>query len=194
MKAIQFSNPSAGRIYTEYLHRCSKALKSLTDADKEDCLLEVNSFIYENLQANSNATADEVEQILNILDRLGAPEEMFQETIAARKIDQAVRSFNPAIVLQALLLNIRNGIIYVVLFVLYLLLFSFPVLIVLKIISPRKTGVFIGPHTFVIGCSNDAVPTTELLGNAFIPVLMLTTVVLYFLIVSILKIVKTKKA
>ena len=57
MKAIQFSNPSAGRIYTEYLRRCSKALKSLTDADKEDCLLEVNSFIYDYTVATIVALA-----------------------------------------------------------------------------------------------------------------------------------------
>jgi len=187
MKSLQLENKSAQRIYNDYIARCSKSLKILSAADKEECLLEINSYIYEYLEANNKNGKDEIENLLNILDRLGIPEETFKELIASKKMNQAVRTFNPKVLVQALFLNIGNGFIYILLSFLFLIEVCFVALIVLKLIYPRRVGLFIGSHSFVIGYSNPQAIETELLGNWFIPAAMIATAVLYFFSLFILK-------
>jgi uncharacterized membrane protein len=149
MKLLTFKNNSAQRIYDDYISRCKKAIKSLSDSDKEECLLEINSHIYEHIQ--DNATQDELENLLNVLERLGLPEETLKEYVAAKKIDQAVKTFNPKHLIQALYLNIRNGIIYVFLSVLVLFFCCFLLLMIFKAIYPENVGLFIGNGTFMFG-------------------------------------------
>jgi uncharacterized membrane protein len=187
MKLLQLENKSAQRIYDDYIVRCKKSLRILSEEDKEDSLLEINSYIYEYLISNNENGKDEIENLLNILDRLGIPEETFKELIASKKITQAVKTFNPKVLLQALFLNIKNGFIYIILFILFLFLACFPVLIILKLINPNKVGYYVGNHSFVIGIPDSTTNQTELLGNWFIPVSIITTAVLYFIIIFILK-------
>ncbi|MEI8099861.1 MAG: hypothetical protein WCG74_13560 [Sediminibacterium sp.] len=186
MKLLQLENSSAQRIYDDYIVRCKKSLKILSEEDKEDSLLEINSYIYEYLTANKENDKDAVENLLNILDRIGIPEETFKELIASKKISQAVKTFNPKVLMQALFLNIQNGFIYIILSILFLFLSAFPVLIVLKLIKPNDIGLFVGNHSFFFGFA-DSKNGTELLGNGFIPVSIIATAVIYFLILFILK-------
>jgi len=186
MKLLQLENSSAQRIYDDYIVRCKKSLKILSEEDKEDSLLEINSYIYEYLTANKENDKDAVENLLNILDRIGIPEETFKELIASKKISQAVKTFNPKVLMQALFLNIQNGFIYIILSILFLFLAAFPVLIVLKLIKPNDIGLFVGNHSFFFGFA-DSKNGTELLGNGFIPVSIIATAVIYFLILFILK-------
>jgi hypothetical protein len=186
MKLLQLENSSAQRIYDDYIVRCKKSLKILSEEDREDSLLEINSYIYEYLTANKENDKDAVENLLNILDRIGIPEETFKELIASKKISQAVKTFNPKVLMQALFLNIQNGFIYIILSILFLFLAAFPVLIVLKLIKPNDIGLFVGNHSFFFGFA-DSKNGTELLGNGFIPVSIIATAVIYFLILFILK-------
>jgi len=186
MKLLQLDNSSAQRIYDDYIVRCKKSLRIQSEEDKEDCLLEINSYIYEYLAANKENDKDGVENLLNILDRIGIPEETFKELIASKKISQAVKTFNPKVLMQTLFLNIQNGFIYIILSILFLFLAAFPVLIVLKLIKPNDIGLFVGNHSFFFGFA-DSKNGTELLGNGFIPVSIIATAVIYFLILFILK-------
>jgi hypothetical protein len=43
MKLLQLENSSAQRIYDDYIVRCKKSLRILSEEDKEDCLLEINN-------------------------------------------------------------------------------------------------------------------------------------------------------
>ena len=70
MKLIHFKNNSTQRVYNDYIKRCRKALKGLPENDTEECLLEINSHIYEYHEANK--TNDEMEILLNVLDRIGS--------------------------------------------------------------------------------------------------------------------------
>src|SRR5580704_2864555 len=142
MTPLSFKNNSAQRIYNDYIKRCKNATRILSGTDQEDCLLEINSHIFEFLSANN--TGDEMESLLNVLDRLGAPEEIFKEIVATKKLGEATRTFNPKHLVQALILNISNGVIYIILFVLLLLEICFPILILLKIIYPGRTGLYVG--------------------------------------------------
>jgi uncharacterized membrane protein len=191
MKPIQFENTAAQRVYNDYIKRCRNCVKSLPEKDQEECLLEMNSHIFEYLQANSHSA--EMDSLLNVLDRLGLPEETLKEFVASRKINQAAKTWNPLHIMQALYLNIRNGVIYIVLALLFILLASFPVLIILKLVYPDSVGCFTGKNSFYFGFIGQHEQATELLGNWFIPVAMLITALLYLLIILLFKIIKKKK-
>lgn len=190
MKALQFSSNNTQRVYDDYMHRSRRMLRILSEKDREDCLLEINSYIYEYMQENN--TGEETEELLNIIQRLGAPEETLKEVIAGRKTSQAIKTFNPKHLAQALLLNIRNGFIYILLFLLFILLLAFPVLIIAKLMYPAAVGLYVGPGTFIFGTSSSP-NTHEILGNWFIPVAIALSAVLYSGIIFFLKIVNKKR-
>ena len=204
MKAISFDTQSAQRVYNDYIQRCRKATSILSAKDREDVLLEINSHIYEYLSANS--TKDQMETLLNVLERLGAPEETLKEMVAFKKIGQATLTYNPKHLIQALALNLTNGVIYIIHFVLFLFEIAFPILIILKLIYPDQVGLFTRSNgTFLygylsksgsggisIGFSNPA-KGTEILGSWFIPVSLLIAVLIYIGIIFLLKVVKKNK-
>jgi uncharacterized membrane protein len=204
MKAISFDTRSAQRVYNDYIQRCKRATSILSAKDKEEVLLEINSHIYEYLSANS--AKDEMDTLLNVLERLGAPEETLKEIVADKKIGQATLTFNPKHLMQALLLNLTNGVIYIVLFVLFLLEIAFPVLIILKLIYPDHVGLYTksnggflygymskaGSGGISVGYSNHA-ERTEILGSWFIPATLLIAVLIYIGIIFLLKVVKKNK-
>jgi len=205
MKAISFDTRSAQRVYNDYIQRCRKATSILSEKDKEDVLLEINSHIYEFLSANG--TKDQLETLLNVLDRLGPPEETLKEIVASKKIGQATHTFNPKHLAQALALNLTNGVIYIILFVLFLFEIAFPILIILKLIYPDQVGLFINNNgAFQYGYVSEAgsggisvgfhshAKVTELLGSWFIPVSLLIAVLIYLGIIFLLKIIKKIKS
>lgn len=189
MKTIEFNNNTSQRIYTDYIKRCRKVLAILPARDCEESLLEINSYIYEYM--DNHRQADETESLMNILERLGPPEETLKEVIAAKKIDQAVKTFNIKHLVQALVLNAGNGVVYIVLSVLTLVLACFPVLIVLKLIYPADTGYFSsgGQHSFGFIRGEKG---AELLGNWFIPLMLAFCAALYCIIILLLKLVRKK--
>lgn len=192
MKLIDFKSTNAQRIYVDYIKRSERALNILSNADQEDCLMELNSYIYEYTQAHQ--TEDETTTLLNILERLGPPETTLKEVVAAKKIDQAVKTFNLKHLVEALFLNLRNGLVYVILFVLTLMLICFPILIIMEMLYPADIGLFTGNNTFLFGTMEPKPGVNEVLGNTFIPVVTLLGVAFYFLIVFLLKLVKKTKS
>lgn len=192
MKLIEFKNTNAQRIYTDYINRSKRVISILSSEDQEDCLMELNSYIYEYIQNHQNE--EETTALLNILERLGSPEITLKEVVATKKIDQAVKTFNIKHLIEALLLNLRNGLVYIVLFILTLLLACFPLLIGMKILYPTETGLYVGPNTFFFGMTESKENLNEILGNTFIPVVIILGVAFYFLIIFLLKLVKNKKS
>lgn len=192
MKLIEFKNTNAQRIYTDYINRSKRVIRILSNEDQEDCLMEINSYIYEYIQNHQNV--DETSALLNILERLGSPEITLKEVVATKKIEQAVKTFNLKHLVEALFLNLRNGLVYIVLFVLTLLLVCFPILIVMEILYPAQTGLFMGEKTFFFGMTYPKSGVNEVLGHAFIPVVVMLGVAFYFLIIFLLKLVKNKKS
>jgi uncharacterized membrane protein len=191
MKRIEFKEEAAERIYSDYLRRSERSLKRLSEKDRNEILMEINSHIFEYLQDHSKE--DELSALLNVIERLGAPEETLREQIASRKIDQAIQTYNLKHLLQALVLNIGNGIIYILLSILTLITACFPILVLLKLIFPAKTGYFRGPDYNNFGYISDADKSHELLGNWFIPIMIILGAFFYFLVFLLLKLVRTKK-
>lgn len=191
MKLIEFKNTDTQRIYNEYINRSKRAVKILSVEDQEDCLMEINSYIYEYIQNNPQEL--ELTALLNILERLGDPEITLKEVVATKKIDQAVKTFNAKHLIEALLLNLKNGVVYVILFIMALFGTSFPILIILKLIYPKLTGLYVGEHTFYFGIAPKRAGVSEVLGEWFIPVVILLSILFYFIIIFLLKLVKNKK-
>ncbi len=190
MKPLDFKDRSAKRIYHNYIRRCDKMLNILSAKDKEESLLEINSYIYEYLQDHSSN--DELESLLNIIERIGAPEETLKEVIATKKLKQAAQTFQLKHLLQALLLNLSNGVIYVILSILTLLLVAFPIMITLKLIYPADTGYFVGggqhDFGFIRGDKGE-----EVMGSWFIPLMIAGCLLLYVFIILLIKVIEKNK-
>jgi len=182
---ISFQDKNAERVYDNYFKSLNNILRPILERDKQDVLMEFNSHIYEFLQ--SDATEPELNLLLNAIDKLGAPEEVLKPLIADKLLEKATKSFNPIHILKALLLNISNGFSYVIFFLLYLFLGSFIFLIFAKMFS-NNVGMFFKEGKFqVLGLIEDKSNYQEVLGYWFIPVMLITTVILYFLITLLLK-------
>ncbi|MCD0475872.1 DUF1700 domain-containing protein [Flavobacterium sp. EDS] len=189
---IKFSQEASKRVYNDYMKRILKVTDVLSKDDKQDIYMEFNSHIFEALQHKNGL--NEIDVLLDVIEKLGIPEEVLKPLIADKKLEQATKTFNPIHVFRALLLNITNGFSYIIFFVLYLLLFVFVFLIFAKINNPTEVGFWYkNGSSFVLGLSNKAnqngIPET--LGNAFIPVMIASILLFYFLITLLLKFKKS---
>ncbi|MBS7233662.1 hypothetical protein KHA90_21850 [Flavobacterium psychroterrae] len=193
---IKFEQKASQRIYNDYMKRIKKATSSLSKINQDDIYMEFNSHIYESIQ-HKNKT-NEIDSLLDIIEKLGIPEEVLKPLIADKKLEQATKTFNPVHVFKALILNFTNGVSYIFFFVLYLFLFGFVFLIFAKIFYPSLVGLHIKPDSysvFILGIVNPESDlkkqTIEVLGNWFIPVMLLSIVLFYFLITLLLKLKKS---
>lgn len=185
MKNIKFQHKASQKLYDNYIKRIKKQIAILPKEDQLDLLMEFNSHIFESSQKKKNTS--ETENLIDVLDKLGNPEEVLKSTVAEKKLVQATRTFNPVHIFKALVLNIANGVSYLFFSILYLFLLAFGFVIFQKIINPSKVGLFFEKGQFaVLGKTSD--PTaTEVLGNWFIPVMIICAVALYFMITLLLK-------
>lgn len=185
---VKFSQEASKRVYNDYMNRVKKATNSLTKQNQDDIYMEFNSHIFEAIQHKNGIS--EIDLLLDILEKLGIPEEVLKPLVADKKLEQATRTFNPIHVFKALILNFTNGISYFIFFFLYLLLFGFVFLIFAKIVNPSDVGLFYKNASFmVLGIANKANQEgiKEVLGNWFIPIMLISIVVFYFLITYLLK-------
>lgn len=189
MKNIEFQNPNASKMYETYMGRIKKTVATLSVADQSDTLMEFNSHIFEALQQRGSTS--ELDALVKVIQRLGSPEEVLKPMVAEKKLIQATRTFNPIHVIKALILNISNGISYLVFSLLYLILFAILFLCVAKLFVPDKVGLFYGPKGFKglgLNLRNmEGTGVQEVLGNWFIPAALVTSTVLYFIITLLLK-------
>ena len=193
---IKFEQKASQRIYNDYMKRIKKATSSLSKIDQDDVYMEFNSHIYEAIH-HKNET-NEIDSLLDIIEKLGLPEEVLKPLVADKKLQQATKTFNPVHVFKALMLNLTNGVSYIFFFILYLFLFGFVFLIFAKIFNPSLVGLYMKKDSFsvfVLGIMNPEHQITnktyEVLGNWFIPVMLLSIVLFYFLITLLLKLKKS---
>lgn len=191
MKNINFENKSAKKIYSSYIERANKTLNALSKQDRTDIMMEINSHIYEGLE--QSVGENEIEKIVRITHSLGNPEEFLKPVIAQKKLGEATRTYNPKHIFHAIYLNIRNGVLFSIFALLYLGLFGFLILIVLKIRYPNETGLFFNDGKFeVLGRLRTSENVEEVLGGFFIPAMFLMMLGLYLLITFLLRLSKKK--
>lgn len=190
-KEIAFTSKNASRIYKDYVDRIQHVIKTLDKQNQLDILLEINSHIYESISQTVEKKGEEVDTLLNVLEKLGQPEIFLKSLVAEKKLEEATQSFNPIKIAKALILNIGNGFSYIVFTILYLLLFAFLFLIVAKIIFPEDVGFFYRAHDiFILGIYKNSEGMSysqyEQLGNWFIPVMCAAMAVLYITLTLLL--------
>jgi len=188
---IKFSQEASRRVYNDYMKRVKKATDSLSQKDQDDVYMEFNSHIFEAIQHKEQA--NEIDVLLDVLQRLGIPEEVLKPLVADKKLEQATRTFNPIHVFKALVLNFTNGISYIIFFVLFLQLLGFIFLIFAKLLRPSEVGMFFKDGSFmVLGMSSESNQegVTEILGNWFIPAMLFCTIAFYLLLTFLLKLKK----
>lgn len=189
-KEIKFTDTASKRIYDNYIRRIKKTIRPLPLQDQNEVIMEFNSHIYEALQHKDQK--NEIDRLLDVIDKLGEPEEVLRPLVAEKKMEQATRTFNPVHIFKALILNITNGISYIIFIILYLCLFGFVFLIYAKIENPEDVGLFFKDGRFrALGKINpeylQGSAYTEILGSWFIPVMVLSTIISYLLITLLLK-------
>ncbi len=184
-KKIDLKDKNAQRVYENYINSLKNVLKPILDSDKEEVLMEFNSHIYENLQNNKSKL--EIDVLLNTIEKLGAPEEVLKPLIANKLLERATKSFNPLQILKALLLNITNGVSYIIFFLLYLSLGHFIFLIFAKLFSSNVGLYFKEGKFLLLGFYKGSSEYQEVLGYWFIPVMILLTVTLFVIITLLLK-------
>ena len=189
MKPIEFEHKAAQRIYDDYVKRINRTVATLSKADQHDILLEFNSHIYESMQGSNKES--EIDSLLDVLQKLGAPEEVLIQLVADKKMEQATKTFNPAHIFKALVLNISNGISYTIFVILYLILGVGVFSIGAKIFYPDKIGFFVYEKGWSIGIGENS--GTEVLGNWFIPVMIVAILLLYILITLMLRLIRGLK-
>ncbi len=187
MNKINFKSESAQGYYSDYIKRVSKCISTLADADRNELIMEINSHIFEGI--SREPAKNELEILVEVTGRLGVPEEFLKPLVARKKLDQAVRSFNPKHVFQAIILNLKNSILYSLFALLYLFLFTFVGLIISKIIFPSNTGLFISKGSFrALGYISPTDGLTEVLGYWFIPLSIIAAFLFYAFITLLLKV------
>lgn len=193
---LKFEQKASQRIYNDYMKRIRKVTASLSKINQDDIYMEFNSHIFEAIQHKKET--NEIDALLDIIEKLGIPEEVLKPLVADKKLEQATRTFNPVHVFKALILNFTNGISYILFFILYLFLFGFVFLIFAKIVNPSLVGLYINKQSLsvvVLGMMNPESQiknqTTEILGNWFIPAMLFSIVFFYFLITLLLKFKKS---
>jgi hypothetical protein len=189
MKQLEFKQQAAQRIYDDYIKRINRSVASLSKADQQDIQLEFNSHIYESMLGSTLET--EVDSLLDVLQKLGAPEEVLIQLVADKKLEQATRTFNPAHIFKALALNVSNGISYTIFIILYLILGVGVFSVGAKIFYPDKVGFYVYEKGWSIGIGENS--GTEVLGNWFIPVMLGVLLVLYILTTLMLRLIRTLK-
>lgn len=194
-KKIQFKNQDAQRIYENYLKQIRSATKKLNKDDQNDVIMEINSHIYESM-STINDDINETKNLKKTLDKIGIPSEVLKPLVAEKKLSQATKTFNPVHIFQALVLNFSYGIIYFIFFILYLFLFSFIVMVPVKLLYPNNVGFYYKEgEIFQYGgfVTNEYLKNYEVLGDWFIPVTIILGIIFYFLITFLLKIKQSMK-
>ncbi|MEH6659932.1 HAAS signaling domain-containing protein [Leeuwenhoekiella marinoflava] len=184
-KEIVFKESEAQRVYATYIQRIRNVLNPLTASDREEVLMEFNSHIFEYIQ--NNPETSQLKNLLDAIDKLGAPEVVLKPLVADKMLDRATRSFNPLYVFKALILNITNGISYIVFAILYLFLGSFIFMILAKLAN-QEVGMYFKNGEFVaLGLVKTTSDYQEVLGYWFIPLMVFAAVVFYMVITLLLR-------
>ncbi len=186
MTSIKMKSDAAQKIYDNYAKRIKRISKVLSSEDQNDLLKEIESHVYEGMERSNRG--DEVSGLMDVLERLGEPEDFLKPLVAKKKMDQALTTFNPKHVFQGLALNIGKGFKSILFSILYLFLFTFVGLIALKIAFPKKTGLFYLDGEFMgFGFIQDHALYGEVMGWWFIPTCLLGAGIFYLVVTLLMK-------
>jgi len=97
-------NEQVQKIVENYLGRLRRHLKGLPEGDSEELVREIYSHIYDSYA--EDATEDDVERILNVLDRLGEPSEVVSARLSGTMKSMGRRRNLPFLILAGFFIGI----------------------------------------------------------------------------------------
>jgi uncharacterized membrane protein len=93
-------SPSIEKIVNDYLKRLKLHLKGFPEKDKEELVKEVYSHIYESFV--SDPTEDEIDRILNVLNKLGEPTEVVSSRMSTAMVSMGKKRKLPLYILAGI--------------------------------------------------------------------------------------------
>ena len=97
-------NEQVRKIIDNYLGRLRRHLQGLPEGDSEELVREIYSHIYDSY--NEDATEDDVERILNVLDRLGEPSEVVSARLSGTMKSMGRKRNLPFLILAGFFIGI----------------------------------------------------------------------------------------
>ena len=187
-----FTDKNCIRIWNDYFKRIRRITRKLDKKQQKEIIMELESHIYDSF--NEEKGSDQTANLLNVLDRLGQPEEFLKPLISKKLILRGTSTYSILKILQGLYYNIYttipNLIISVIFTIGYIFVFTLFIMAFLKIFFPAHIGYFSyadGSRTF--GIISDTTGASELLGYWIIPLCLVTGILLHIVFSYVLRLV-----
>ncbi len=181
MMAIDFRTPAARARWDQYFTKIRQLLSGVSARAAADLMTEIEGHAEESLNELGEATAENVEIVL---ERLGEPDVYLEPILTEKLLEEASHRPTPASVAAALMRvatrRIGGFFTITLLFGGYGLSFTLIVLSVLKPLFPGVIGLYVNANGIVLGGLTDATGYTEVLGNWFAPLGLALGGALYF--------------
>jgi uncharacterized membrane protein len=186
MQKIVFTDTTAQDLYINYLSSAENALAGLDGKDRNEILMEINSHIFEGF--DSSGEGSETRRLLSVITELGDPYVYLKPVITEKKLNEAVKTFNPKKVLTVVYQKSKKSLAYTVFFLLYLFIIATASLLLFKIAFPAKTGLFYsGDKITGFGFLPNISGSTEVLHAWFYPIIVLAVLLMYLFTTLLLK-------
>lgn len=175
----------------QYLNTLQRYLARLSADDANDVVQEIESHIFEALEASDNGDAPT--RVEDILAGFGDP-----RTLASEYVSHILEGTPPPSgfrALQAVQKGVTRGLYYATAVFGYLVSLTLLVIALFKPFMPHKTGVWIGDsgESIVLGMlENPPANNDEVLGWWLVPLFLLVGVGIAYLTHRILAVLKTK--
>ena len=155
-----------------YLRRLASSLRGMQPAEKQDILCEIRAHMVDSV-----AAAPEHEMSIDrVLRLLGTPEELAQRYNTERMLTRASRSFSPWLLLQTTWrwakLGMKGTLAFFLALVGYGTALAFTGVVLLKPFRSANVGMWWGHDNFIIGAPAHPEGMHELLGQSFVPVMV----------------------
>jgi uncharacterized membrane protein len=155
----------------QYLDRLREALGGLSPAERGEIVEEIRTHILERVDAERPVSKEGVKEILQAV---GDPRELAEESRTRAMLHQAVCSRSPWVILRATLRWAARGVAGVVAFLItgigYGWAALFSLCAVLKPFFPSRIGLFLAPeHTLSFGYWNGRLVGAEIYGISVRP-------------------------
>ncbi len=184
---IQFEDKRAQRVFDQYCKQINAITRPLSANDREEVIREITSHIYESISADSGK--DEVENLLNAIDKLGDINEYLSPIVADKLIKEAGKDLNPKTMIRAYVHNLghsfKRSLLFSLFGIFYLILACIVVAAVLKLFIPDM-GLYVGKGMFFLGILHKP-EAVEVLGYWLVPIGLTIAVVLYIISSKVLK-------
>jgi uncharacterized membrane protein len=184
----------ANSLLEEYLEKLRKILKPLSPDEREEIVLEIKGHILDRLSLIKEEK-DEVGNLKTVLEKLGDPEVYAPGFVTDYILDKGVKEKSVSLIFKGLLrwgFSTITGLVSVIFFfALYLLSFSLAIIGILKPLFPKDIGLFVKGGSFeglgyIKNVSSDP-QIKELLGYAFIPIAIISGILIFFVATWLLK-------